>query len=488
MTYEPSRRSFLAGAAVAAGTTIAASLFCPERALAAAMPADWRLGFADVEADIAPYAMTLVAGRAPDGLAGRLYRNGPAKFRRGASSAGHWFDGDGFIRRFRLGDGKAELSARFVDTPKRRMEQKAGAMIVPGFGTPAGPGLALSNNDDASAANTSVMMAGGDLWALWEGGSPMRIDPDTLETRGFHALGDGMAHMPFLAHPRVEPDGAVWNLGQYGTRAILWQLAAGGALVKAHPLTLPRASYIHDFTATARHIVIVLQPWVYGRHAFPMVDALVWKPETGTQVLVLDKDDPTRSRTFELPAFSFFHLGDAWEEMDGTIRFDACIESDPAFGASAARGLVHGRHEAAPLPQLAMIALHADGRGKLMPTRIAAEFPKSDARRAGLERRYTVHTSLYGSGPVARGVGVYDWKKGQESVFDFGAHQMTEEFLFVPSGAGESDGWLIGTTLNLAARATELHILDAANVAAGPHTTWRADTALPISFHGTFAA
>ncbi|MBN2973283.1 carotenoid oxygenase family protein [Roseomonas aeriglobus] len=488
MTFDPARRAFLGQATVAAGATVAASLLTPERALAAAMPVDWHLGFADVEADLAPRPLALVRGKAPAGLAGRLYRNGPAKFRRGTSAAGHWFDGDGFIRRFALRDGTVELSARFVDTPKRRMEAAANAMIVPGFGTPAGAGVALSNNDDASAANTSVMMAGEELWALWEAGSPMRVDPDTLATRGTRTLGEGLAHMPFLAHPRFDSDGRVWNLGQSGKRAIVWQLAGDGTLIEATPIGLPRASYIHDFTATSRHLVIVLQPWVHDRDVFPIVDAMTWRPVLGTQVLVLDKSDLTRRRTFELPAFSFFHLGDAWEDSDGTIRFDACIERDPTFAANAARALIAGNRTASPLPLLAMIALHPNGRGELIPTRVAAEFPKSDPRRAGSSRRYTIHTGLYDTGPVARGLGVFDWKTGRDASFDFGAHQMVEEFLFVASGAGESDGWLVGTTLNLARRASELHVFRAADITAGPVATWRADTALPIGFHGMFVS
>lgn len=482
------RRQFLSHVTMAAGSVVAASLLSPEAALAAAMPDDWHLGFADVEADVAPSGMHVVQGRAPAGLAGRLFRNGPAKFRRGGTSAGHWFDGDGLIRRFTLRDGSVDLAARFVDTLKRRTEAKAGAMIIPGFGTPPGAGVALSNSDDASAANTSVMMAGGELWALWEAGSPTALDPATLATKGIRTLGEGLAHMPFLAHPRVEPDGRVWNLGQAGEQAMVWRLASDGSLEAATPVKLPRASYIHDFTATARHLVIVLQPWIQTRDAFPIIDALVWRPELGTQVLVLDKADLTRRRVFELPAFSFFHLGDAWEESDGTIRFDACIEREPAFAASGARLLVEGRIPSTPLPRLAMVALHANGQGELLPTRIAAEFPKSDPRRAGVTRRYTIHTGLYRGGPMARGVGVFDWKTGRDSAFDFGDRHIVEEFLFVPAGDGEAQGWLIGTTLNLDARATELHAFRAVDVGAGPVATWRAKAALPIGFHGTFVA
>ena len=488
MTRPISRRGMLAGMGVAAGTTIAASMFSAERALAAAMPEGWRLGFADLESDISPHAMQLVEGRAPAGLIGDLYRNGPANFRRPGGDATHWFDGDGMIRRYRLDGDGAQLSARFVDTPKRRTEARAQAMIVPGFGTAPGEGAAVGNNDDASAANTNVIPVGEDLWALWEAGSPMKIAPDTLATRGFHTLGEGLRHMPFLAHPRIEPDGRIWDLGQAGSQAIVWRLSANGALEAASPLALPRASYIHDFTATARHLVIVLQPWIHTHTVFPVIDGLVWQPDLGTQVLVLEKDDLSQRRLYDLPAFSFFHLGDAWEERDGTIRFEACIEPDPTFALQGARDVLVGRMGAGHLPTLSLIALHGDGRGELQSTGTTGEFPRTDHRRAGLPRRFTAHTSLYQNGTLARGVGLFDWTSGKSTVHDFGPDHMVEEFVFAAGGADEMDGWLVGTTLNLAARATELHAFRARDIASGPIATWRAGHALPLSFHGSFVA
>src|SRR5690606_20885166 len=117
---------------------------------------------------LAPSAMRLIHGRPPAGLEGALYRNGPAKFRRPGRSAAHWFDGDGLVRRFRISDGRAELTARFVDTPKRRQEARLDAMVMPGFGTVGDPRAQIGSPDDANAANTSVLMAGDALWALWE--------------------------------------------------------------------------------------------------------------------------------------------------------------------------------------------------------------------------------------------------------------------------------------------------------------------------------
>ncbi|MBI1686289.1 carotenoid oxygenase family protein [Caulobacter hibisci] len=481
------RRAFLR----AAGLTGAAALLSPEVVFAAGA-ADWTLGFCDVETDIAPSSLTRLRGKAPADLAGALVRNGPARFRRPGGSVGHWFDGDGLVRRFSIQDGEARLSARFVDTPKRRADTAAGAVITPGFGTAPGPGAALGGPDDANAANTSVMMAGGELWALWEPGSPSVLDPVTLETKGFKTLRPDLKAMPFLAHPRREPNGRTWNLGLAGRRAIVWRLAADGSLEDAQLIALPRASYLHDFTATERHIVIVLQPWVQERAGVPYIAGMAWKPELGTQVLVLDKADLSKRRVFDLPPFFFFHLGDAWEDADGAIRFDACIDDDPRGTAAAGEQLLRGvPFKGVAPPKLGFITLHADGKADLQRFDTIAEFPRSDDRFAGRARRFSVHAAVGEPGkPVFHGLAVRDWKSGREAVFDFGRRQLVEEMVFVPrpGGSEEFDGWLVGTSLNLDAQATELHAFDARRVADGPLVTWRSNTALPLGFHGIFTA
>ena len=479
----PSRRTLLQGGAGAA----AAALLRPDTLWAAA-PADWSLAVRDVEADLAPRAMRLVHGRPPAEMRGVLYRNGPGKFTRGDTRA-HWFDGDGLVRAFRIGEGRASVHGRFVDTPKRRVDAAAGAMVSPGFGTPGSPTTRVSSADDLNAANTSMLAAGGKLWALWEAGSPTALDPDTLETRGFVSLSPEQRGMPFLAHPRVEPGGRIWNLGLFGERAIVWRLSPEGELQAATPLRLPRASYVHDFTATDRELIIVLQPWVRERLGAPVVAGMKWKPELGTQVLVLDKDDLSKRRVFELPAVSFFHLGDAWRETDGTIRFDGCFGQDVTHAADDIGRMTAGEPYLATPARLAMIALRPNGKADLAWAGRAAEFPQTDRRRAGLPRRFTWHVTGDRQ-PLPRALAVTDWKTGRAERYDFPQPHVVEEAVFVPrrGGSAEGDGWLVGTSLNLAARATELHVFDARRVAAGPLCTWRADTALPMTFHGTFVA
>jgi carotenoid cleavage dioxygenase-like enzyme len=471
------RRELMARAGLTAAAAALPGWVAPATAAA---PADWTLGLADVPGDLAPRPLTRLHGGAP--LAGTLYRNGPARFRRGETAVGHWFDGDGMVRAWRLDGDDASLSARFVDTPKRRLEERLGRIVQPGFGTPAGKGASVASADDTNAANTSVIAAGGQLLALWEAGSATALDPATLTTNGPVTLRGDLAKMPFLAHPRVEPSGRIWNIGSGGDRAFVWRLAADGRFEAGQAIRLPMASYIHDFTATEHHLLILCQPWVQAHDRLPFVTSLAWQPERGSRVLVIDKDDLSRRREYELPPLFFFHLGDAWEEADGTIRFDGCFHKDPSFAMLGASALVAGRHEHGERPELTLVTLRADGRSGLTPAGITAEFPRSPPERAGLPRRQTVHVGGYRRDrPFARSVGIWDWQGGRDDSFDFGARQLVEEFVPVA-------GWLIGTTLNLDARATELHVFDARRLADGPVASWRADVALPLSFHGNWVA
>jgi all-trans-8'-apo-beta-carotenal 15,15'-oxygenase len=482
MNIDLNRRQLL-GTGLLAG----AAIITPDMALAGAAPAGWTLGVADVENDVPQEVLTLAQGKAPEGLSTTLYRNGPAKFRRTGGAAGHWFDGDGLVRKWSIQGGQATLAARFVDTPKRRLETKLDAIVQPGFGTARGSGAVLTSPDDANAANTSVLVRGGELWALWEAGSPTMLDPQTLNTKGIKTFRRDLKHMPFLAHPHAEPDGTVWNLGGGGEETIVWKLNPDGSLAKAETLQLDRASYFHDFTTTARHLIIVLQPWVQEEFKFPLSTGMAWKPDMGTQVLVIDKDDLSKRRTYELPAFSFFHLADGWEEKDGTIRFDGCLEANPTFGQTAASALLRGEYIRAPSPMLTQIVLRPNGKAEMNAAKIAAEFPASDRRMAGQARRFTTHVANYRQGPFPHAIASWDWSKGRDDKFDFGDHQLVEEFLFVAKGEGERNGWLIGTTLNLIRQQSELHLIDARRISDGPVATWRASLPLPLAFHGTVA-
>ncbi|ELR03037.1 hypothetical protein GMDG_08868, partial [Pseudogymnoascus destructans 20631-21] len=162
--------------------------------------------------------------------------------------------------------------------PQRRWESEIDAVVTPGFGTAGDVRARIGSPDDANSANTAVMTAGDQVWALWEGGSPMAMDAADLSSEGFVSLRDDLKGMPFQAHPRFDSDGTIWNVGLSGDRMIVWRLNPDRSLHSAEIVALPRASYMHDFTASARHLVIVLQPWVFDHRTMPYAAQFAWRP------------------------------------------------------------------------------------------------------------------------------------------------------------------------------------------------------------------
>ena len=130
---------------------------------------DWHLGYTSAPASgFEPSSMRLVYGKVPAGLEGTLFRNGPAHFLYGQDDyASHWFDGDGMVQRIAIADGKAVHSGRFVETVKHRIEQAEQKFSAPGFGTAGDLSFPVTGPDDVNAANTSVIVIDGELYALW---------------------------------------------------------------------------------------------------------------------------------------------------------------------------------------------------------------------------------------------------------------------------------------------------------------------------------
>ncbi|MEO0817639.1 MAG: carotenoid oxygenase family protein [Pseudomonadota bacterium] len=457
------------------------------------MPA-WQIGYANAPADgFAPTAMDLVSGRLPDGFRGSFYRNGPGWFRYGDDVLGHWFDGDGMVQQIAFGDGKAIHSGRFVQTNKHISEQEAGRFRAAGFGSAGDPTYPIMSGDDVNAANTSVLMMGGELMALWEGGSPVAMDPATLETKGPHALRDDLKGMPFLAHPKVEPNGTIWNLGVAGTRVIIYKVAATGALDTYELIDIGKASYIHDWAMTERHLIIIAQPWIMTRNIPPFVNSLEWRPEEGLELIIIDKDDFSSRRSVTVDAHAFYHTGAAWDDAAGTIHIDIALYDQPFLGEGGATNLMKGEFDPAEdeaHSTLSRIIVPTSGAARIEKTDVDGEFPVVHPQFHGLERRLTALVGGNTPGrPGARRVSTMDWKTGTARHFDYGPDRIPEEHLFVakPGGQTEADAWLVSSALNIKTLRTEIHILDVADVSAGPIATFAARYAWPLGFHGTFA-
>ena len=455
------------------------------------------LGFASARGEQLAAPMTTRSGRLPPDLTGTLWRNGPAEHERFGHRYGHWFDGDGMVQDFTFSGTGVSHRARILDTPKRGRETRAGRRMLPAFGTLPPNSAGIDRPDDMNVANTSMLAHAGDLMALWEGGSALSVDPVTLAAGQFIEWSPELAGVPFSAHPRVEPDGTLWNIGFSPVprpTLLFFHIGRTGHLIKANIMPIEPLGMVHDFVVTARHLVLMLTPFVLepdrfstGRVSF--LDAHVWRPDLATRVLAIEKDTLRLARRYELPPGFHFHHGNGWEE-DGTIRLDLCQAPDPEFVLNEFRAVMHGEWRfSSTFPSYRHVVLKPNGAAQIEQVeQETTEFPRVDQRRIGLRHRMIF--ALTGAGtegdwPFQR-VARLEPDSGTVDSWSYPGHQLPEEHVFVPRGEAEGDGWLLGPFLDVGRRVTGLNIFQAMHLADGPVWQGTLPYPLPVGLHGTF--
>lgn len=475
--------------------------FSPEL-LALGLPAG---GFASGAPELAPLrgldgqgldGAAVIEGRLPAALRGRYFRNGPGLMQRGGQRYRHWFDGDGLVQAWTLQDGRASHRARFVQTDKFLAEQDAGRFLLPAFGTAIQAERPVRGPDSVNAANTSVLMQGDHLYALWEGGSAHELDPATLATRGIKTWAPELRGMPFSAHPKVEPDGTVWNFGTANGRLVVYQLDAAGSVRRHAVLDVGAPAMLHDFAVSQRHLVFLLAPITLDmaavRAGSSLLDAMRWAGEQATRVLVVDKADFAKQRMFEMPAVQVFHFGNAWD--DGrTLRLDYVQSTPlPEFN-TAAQPIMRGERSTRDVstPRLLDIDLQT-GRLRVASRDEAVEFPVVDPRVVARRHRFVWYPTAVDTGARwgFNGLMRLDIDSGARERFSFGNDVVVEEHVLVPKPGStrEGEGWLVGMGYDVKRRRSFLNVFDAMRLADGPLARAWLPYWVPYGFHGRFYA
>ncbi|MDR6890538.1 MULTISPECIES: carotenoid oxygenase family protein [Variovorax] len=454
----------------------------------------WKSGFATPAGDL-PLTRATVRGRFPDAVAGTLFRNGPAGHDLGGQRYHHWFDGDGMVHRFVIDGADVRHQGRYVATPKRLAETRAGRRLAEAFGTMPPGAEPPTSPDSINVANINVLPMQGEVLALWEGGSATRLDARTLETLGVKTWRPDFAGMPFSAHPRVDPDGTVWNFGVSAAQSMLalYEIAPDGALRRATAMPVADLPMIHDFAVTERHLVFLMPPLVYDSKrkdaGASFLDAHVWRPELEMRVLVIDKKDWNRRQLLTLPAGFLFHVGNAWEEETpgGTLIHLDYVRSENAGSVfTTNREVMRARWAKRADPQLTVATLNLrTGAASQSAVGLDAEFPRVDPRRVGLRHRQVIHATngrpdQPGFGAVAR----TNVETGRSQRYSYGKQALVEEHIFVPDGT--KPGWVLGTVLDFGQQKTLLSCFAADRLAAGPVAQATLPYTLPLGLHGAF--
>lgn len=195
-----------------------------------------------------------------------------------------------------------------------------------------------------NAANTNLLPFNGKLYALWEGGSAIELDPRTLDTVGIRTWRDDLKSMPFSAHPKIDQDASMWNFGAMlgADRLTLYHIGANGELLQAGVVEVPQLAMVHDFAISANHLIFLVPPYdLLPDTELSFAERHAWAG-SGTKArpmraVVVAKATLQVRQVFELDRHMVFHFGNAYDDGQTTRLRPAARASRLAWLAASPR-------------------------------------------------------------------------------------------------------------------------------------------------------
>ncbi len=417
-----------------------------------------------------------------------------------------FLNGDGMTHLVRISNRHADLKMRYVQTEKFKLERAARRALFGAYRNPFTDDPSVRGRNRGTA-NTAMCWHAGRLLALKEDSQPMELDPVTLETRGSYDFDGRLLSKTFTAHPKIDPVSGEMMAFAYNTPGctskeieIYW-IARDGQLVRTERFEAPYASMVHDWHVSENYLAFILYPmvndWDRVRQGLPFFH---WDPTLPTVIAIIPRQRGVAGlRWFTSPVTGMAtHSFNAWEE-GSRLQLEQFFTGSGWLSQFPDIRNADGK-ELPPYAERWTFDLD-DPADVFVATRMfpqIGEMPMIDQRFSMRRARHfyfgTHNTDLgpmleWGpKGPPFTCLGHYDESRDRLSFYYAGAQSAPEEPLFVPEGPGapEGHGWLLSMVGRRAENRTDLVILDARNIAAGPIATIRMPCRLHEGFHGTW--
>ncbi len=448
------------------------------------------------------YEIENIEGEIPHELEGTIFRNGPGKFEVNGQKFGHIFDGDGMICRIAFSQGKAYFQNSYVRTEGYLAEKKAGKILYRGFGTQK-PGGFLANIFDIkfkNAANTNVLHWGDKLLAMWEGGKPHQLNPQTLETIGLDDL-NGLLdpNKSFSAHPKIIDDVLV-NFGVQGItnqQLVIWELDKNGNKLKEKSFPMEGFAFLHDMLITPNYYIFIQHPFKIGALPFlfgfqSIEQCFGFDKNKPAKIIVISRHEDNQMNIIEGDSFFGFHHGNAWEKDDHIYFQSCCSDVYPQMTQenSDMSKIAYDKFPTSNLYQFKVSLTSPKVTREKLDNR-GCEFPCVHPNWVGKENRYiymNVTDNNNGGGPLQNIIKL-DLTGEATQVWNPSPTAFAGEPIFVPHPEknGEDDGWLVSLVYDSSTNKSYLAILSAQDinqVVAKLHLSHH----IPHGFHGTWTS
>ncbi|MEZ5168416.1 MAG: carotenoid oxygenase family protein [Acidimicrobiales bacterium] len=428
-----------------------------------------------------------VIGEIPAGLRGSFVRNGPNPMFEPIGKY-HMFDGDGMLHGVDFADGSASYRNRWIRSRGLEAEIRLGRAVYPGLSDVMNfPDAALVGDAGPvkNLANTHIVRHAGRLLALWEQGLPTEIAPDlaTLGEWDFFGAVKGAV----TAHPRIDPftgEMCFFAYNFFPPYLTYYVADAQGRLIHTVGLDLPAPVMMHDMVITEHYSVFLDSPIVFDMEGMADGEPMVrWRGENGTRIGVMPRlggaDD---IRWFEVPTSHVQHFWNAWEEGD-RIEVAGCRFEEVEFGIEAeSSDQASGVGSAGARPARYWVDLGAGTAGSEYFDDFQGEFCRMNDDLTGRRTDCLYMAGFTRDGARAGDfdtVVKYDRRTSTRHNWYVGDDGHIGENVFAPDpeGRAEDDGWLITSSHDSALGVSEVLVLDARDVEAGPVARGRSPSA-----------
>ncbi len=438
--------------------------------------------------------LEIIQGAIPEGLEGTLYRNGADWQYPSGRNDDIFIDGEGMYHMFRFEDGQVSYRSRWVTTERFELQKQARRAL---FGRYRNRYTNAPEAKDANmgTANTTAMFHAGRLYALKEDDLPYELNPDTLETIGRTDMDGQITSNCFTAHPKVDPItnellAFAYQARGDGTKDVVFYLFdAEGRKINEVWFEMPYAACVHDFAVTDEWIVFPFFPLITDMDNVKAGGTYFqWHPDEETHIALVPRyGDAKDIRWFKGPITSAGHMMNAVREGD-RVHLDVCLYEGNCFPFFR----TPEGEKTSPVPpfltRLTMDLTRNDGafeKNRLLD--VSCEMPRTDDRYQGRPYKHgfmIVYRSADGSSSTGR----VDFETGKLDAWSPGPGDTVQECQFVPRApdSAEGDGWLLVPVARVSQGRSDLVVLDAQDLAAGPVATIKLPIRVRSTFHGTW--
>jgi carotenoid cleavage dioxygenase-like enzyme len=439
--------------------------------------------------------LEVISGAVPPELNGALFRCGPDRQYPPMTGDDVFIDGEGMAHMFRFENGHVDYKSRWVRTQRYELQEEARRSLFGRYRN-------RYTNDPSVAgahmgtANTNLVWHAGKLLCLKEDDLPYEMDPATLETIGKYDYDGAVTACSMTAHPKVD-----WITnelltfsyqakGDATTDIVFYVIGGDGKIKNQVWFNMPWPACVHDFAVTDTHAVFPFFPLVTDLDVLKQGGPFYqYHPDKPTRIAVVPRNGTAEDiRWFEGPNTTAGHMMNAVTE-GSKVHLDLCLYSGNCFPFFPTP---KGETTAPVPPVLTRLTMDLDSnsgefaQAPLLPA--PCEMPRTDDRYQGRPYRYGYMICYRGQDGTSA-IGRLDHASGKLDIWTPGPQSGVQEPQFVPRrpDAPEGDGWLLVLVNRIAENRSDLAVLDAMNLEAGPVALIKAPTRVRSTFHGTWA-